>query len=137
VADIISIDEKLKAVKDFEAARLYQRKLVAVRQTVQCAQCRLKCEKCGAHLQPGSGEAATDHPSFRVPYRFCDFCAQEYVDYVERMQGRGDPGCYWQNAAWRDAWGRWISYRGALDSFSKTPEFARLLAEVRTAPPEE
>jgi hypothetical protein len=134
VANIISIDGKLKAVKNLEAVRLYHRKLVAVRQAVQCAQCRLKCEKCGVQLPP---EVAGGHHEPRVPYRFCDFCAQDYIDYIERLQGRVDPNCYWQNDAWRDAWGRWISYQGALDTFARTSEFVRLLTEVRNALPRE
>jgi hypothetical protein len=137
MADIISIDNKRKAVQDIEAARLHHRKRVAVRQTVQCTHCRLKCEKCGAQLRTNPPNPADQPSSLRIPYRFCEFCALDYIDYIERLQGRGDPRCYWQNDAWRDAWGRWISYQGAVSSFAKTPEFARLLVEVREGPPEE
>jgi hypothetical protein len=136
MADIISIDGKRKADRHIEAVRLYHRKLFAVRQTVQCARCNLKCEKCGVQLEPDGNKTAGGHHSLRVPYHFCEFCARDYIDYIERLQGRGDPDCYWQNEAWQDAWGRWIRYQGALDSFVKTPEFARLLAEVHDAPPE-
>lgn len=55
------------------------------------------------------------------------------MDYIERLQGRGDSDYYWQNEAWQDAWGHWIRYQGALDSFAKTPEFVRLLTEVQDA----
>ena len=136
MADIISIDDKRKAAQDQGAIQLRHRKIFAVRQAMQCTQCQLKCEKCGVHIEAAPGDILHGHHSLRVPYRFCTFCAQDYVDYIERLQGRGDKECYWQNAAWRDAWARWISYQGALDSFVKSPEFVRLVAEVHSVPPE-
>ncbi len=137
MADVISIAQKRKAVQDQDAMRLRRRKIYAVRQAMQCRQCHLKCEKCGTQLEGDAGAVPQKHTSLRVPYRFCLFCAQDYVDYIERLQGRGDAQCYWQNDAWRDAWARWISYQGALDSFVKSAEFARLITEVRGAPDEE
>lgn len=137
MADIISIDGKRKATQDLEAARLHHRKCVAVRQAVQCAHCQWKCEKCGTQLRTGSRREADQPSDLRVPYRFCEFCALDYIDYIEGLQGRTDPRCYWQNTAWRETWSRWISYQGAVSSFAKTPEFARLVAEVREPPLEE
>ncbi|HDI61248.1 MAG TPA: hypothetical protein ENF48_13010 [Desulfobacteraceae bacterium] len=137
MANIISIEDKRKAAQDLETARLLHRKRVAVRQVVQCVHCHWKCEKCGTQRRPGPQSGGDPPPDLRVPYRFCEFCALDYIDYIERLQGRGDPHCYWQNDAWREAWSRWISYQGAMSSFAKTPEFARLVAEVREAPPEE
>ncbi|MDD2603279.1 MAG: hypothetical protein RBR20_08075 [Desulfobacterales bacterium] len=137
MADIISIDGKRKAARDFQTSRMLHRKRVAVRQAVQCTHCHWKCEKCGSQLRPAPQETADPYRDLRVPYRFCEFCSLDYIDYIERLQGRGDPRCYWQNDAWKESWGLWIRYQGAVSSFSKTPEFARLLAEVREAPPEE
>ena len=136
MADIISIEGKRKAVQDVEAARLHDRKRVAVRQAVQCAHCRWKCEKCASQLHPAPEAPMDPQQALRVPYRFCEYCTLDYLDYIERLQGRGDPRCYWQNDAWRESWSRWISYQGAVSSFAKTPEFARLVADVREAPPE-
>lgn len=134
MGDIISIDSKRQSIEDQRTAHLRRRKIYAVRQAMQCAQCHLKCEKCGAHIDFEPEGEAPRHPSLRVPYRFCEFCGQDYVDYIERLQGRGDEACYWQNAAWRDAWARWIEYKGALDGFVKSPAFARLLKDVRSVP---
>ena len=134
MADVISIVQKRKAVQDQDAARMRRRKIYAVRQAMQCSQCYFKCEKCGAQIEGEPGDLPQGHTSLRVPYRFCVFCAQDYVDYIERLQGRGDPEYYWQNDAWRDAWARWIGYQGALDSFVKSSEFARLITEVQSTP---
>ena len=137
MADVISIDQKRKMVQDQDAVRMQRRKVYAVRQAMQCSQCHLKCEKCGVQIERRPDNPLQEPTRLRVPYRFCGFCAQDYVDYIERLQGRGDPNCYWQNDAWRDAWARWISYQGALDTFVKSREFSRLMAEVSTAPQEE
>ena len=67
----------------------------------------------------------------RVPYQFCDDCTEEFIDYIERLKGRGDPDCYWRNEAWLEIWSTWINHRAALDRHARSKEFARLLQEIK------
>jgi hypothetical protein len=52
-------------------------------------------------------------------------------DYIERLQGRGDPDCYWHNDEWLDAWRKWIDYQGSVDRYVKSKEFLRLIQEFK------
>jgi len=129
VADIIPIDNRLDLAKEKKAAIIKKRKILAVQKVFQCTHCSLKCEKCGTQI---SADAyGPRNRSLRVPYNFCDACAEEYVDYIERLKGGGDPDCYWHNDAWLDAWKKWIDYQSSVDRYLKSKEFTRLLNEFR------
>jgi len=133
VADIISLDEKIEGSREKKAVLRRKQKATAVRRVFQCASCAFKCEKCGTQIEP----RAESQPSrSQLPYKFCDACEDEYADYIERLQGRGDPECYWRNDAWLDAWRKWIDYQGSIDRYVKSKEFLRLLEEYRQPGPE-
>lgn len=132
MADIISLDDKLELSREKKADRRRRQKAAAVRRAMQCTGCARKCEKCGAQVE--RPPAATDERRF--PYRFCEACAEEYGDYLERLQGRGDPDCYWHNEAWLDTWRKWIDYQGSVDRYRRSREFIRLLREFETPGPE-
>ncbi len=85
------------------------------------------CDRCGEAISAGEGE---DRPIRQVPYSFCDTCAAEYVDFVERLQGRGDPDCYWHNDIWLEIWRRWIDYRSALDRYRRSRELRWMADEL-------
>jgi hypothetical protein len=90
------------------------------------------CEKCGLPVaETCSGECCGDHREHRIPYKFCDNCRDEFIDYIEHLKGRGDPDCYWRNDAWLEVWSTWINHRAALDRHARSKEFARLLQEVK------
>jgi hypothetical protein len=131
VADVISINSKLNHSKRKQAEIDRMRKILAVQKIFQCTQCAMKREKCGtqiAHPPPISGDTPRQR---RIPYRFCESCTEEYVDYIERMKGGGDPDCYWRNEDWLAVWKTWIDYQGARDRYVKSKGFARLLQELK------
>lgn len=72
-----------------------------------------------------------------MPYRFCGACAEEYIDYIERLKGEGDPNCYWRNEAWLEIWTAWIHYRAAMDRHFKSKEFLQLIKELKPSPSDE
>ncbi len=136
MADVISIEEKIRLSEEKKAEIVKKQKILAVRKVFQCTQCALKCEKCGTQVDPP--QAGRELPQkLRIPYRFCESCAEEYVDYVERLKGKGDPDCYWRNDLWLCSWKAWIDYQGAMDRYLKSQEFIRLLNELRQINPHE
>jgi hypothetical protein len=131
VADIISLDNKFALAKEKKAALTKRRKIRAVQKVFQCTQCALKCEKCGTQISPELREQYNSHGYTKVPYRFCESCMEEYIDFIERHKGSGDPNCYWRNEAWLKLWKCWIDYQGAIDSYLKSKEFKQLLQELK------
>ena len=107
MAEIISLDNKLQISKQKKSELARKRKLIAVKKVFQCT------------------------------HRFCESCAEEYIEYIERLKGRGNPECYWHNAEWLDLWQKWIDYQGALDRYMKSKAFAKLLNELKQTHPEE
>ncbi len=128
MSKIISLDDKLKLSAQEKAAAIRKRKILAVRKVFQCTHCASKCERCGVGLGPDN---RTNADNTRVPYHFCDSCAEEYIDFIDRLQGRGDEQAYWHNEAWLKVWQTWIEYQGAIDHYLRSKEFRRLLRELR------
>lgn len=124
---IISLDDKLKQSAKQKAQMERMRKIMAVRKVFHCTHCPSKCERCGTGIG-ADNRAHLDNT--RVPYNFCDSCAEEYMDYIERLQGKGDPQAYWHNYAWLKVWQTWIEYQGAIDNYLRSKEFRYLLEEL-------
>ena len=132
MAEIIDMNNRRPLSSEARAVMHKKRKILAVQKVFQCTRCQLKCEKCGTHMDPRGVENVRD---LRVPYRLCGSCSEEYIDYIERLKGRGDTECYWRNEDWLESWRRWIDYQGALDRFVRSKEFARLLQEIEETTP--
>ena len=126
---VISLNDKLKLSEKEKAVVERKRKILAVRKIFQCTQCASKCERCGTTLGPDNQVHADNT---RVPYIFCDSCAEEYMDYIDRLQGKGDPHAYWHNHDWLKVWRAWIDYQGSVDQYLRSKEFQKLLEELRT-----
>jgi hypothetical protein len=131
VADIISFDHKIESAREKKTASKRKQKVLAVRRVFQCTSCSFKCEKCGTQIEPSPGRREDTKPHPRLPYTFCEACEDEYLDYIERLQGRGDADCYWRNDAWMDAWRKWIDYQGSVDRYVKSKEFLQLIQEIK------
>jgi len=131
VADIISINDKLRHTEEKKAAIIRKRKIQAVQKVFQCAQCAFKCEKCGMQVNQPDQVDENNLRDLRIPYRFCESCSEEYIDYIERLKGKGDPDCYWHNDDWLEIWKRWIDYQGVIDRYLKSKEFIQLLQELK------
>ena len=136
MADVISIHTKLKHAQRKQADTNRKRKILAVQKIFQCTQCAMKCEKCGTQISHDTHLAASGPKRRHIPYRFCESCNEEYIDYIERMKGGGDPDCYWHNEDWLAVWKTWIDYQGAKDRYVKSKGFARLLEELKQPHPE-
>jgi len=134
MADIIALNKKIQQAQERRRAEVRKRKLEAVRNVLQCSRCALKCEKCGTHLDENTPTDPFRYKDLKIPYRLCGSCSLEYRDYIKRLQGGGDPNCYWHNQAWLESWGTWIKYRGTVDRYLQSKEFSRLLEELKQEP---
>ncbi len=129
MSKVISLDDKLKLTAKQRKALARKRKIIAVRKVFQCTHCASKCERCGTSIGPeDKGNEAVN----RVPYNFCESCAEEYVEYINRLQGRQNSDDYWYNHAWIKVWQTWIEYQGAIDEYLRSKEFRQLLDELRS-----
>ena len=136
MADVISLDKKKKVAEAQREAQVRRRKIQAVQKVFQCTHCAFKCEKCGTQLDDtADAQAAPKGP--RMPYRFCAGCMEEYVDYIERLQGKGDSDAYWHNDVWMAMWRGWIDYQSSMDSYLKSKEFVQLMQELKQTRPGE
>ncbi|MEW6674184.1 MAG: hypothetical protein AB1427_21020 [Thermodesulfobacteriota bacterium] len=137
MADIISIEDKLRLTKDKKADLIRKRKISAVHKVFQCTHCSYKCEKCGTQMSTTREGTIIRDPNPRIPYRFCESCTEEYIDFIERLKGGGDPDRYWHNDAWLAVWKSWIDYQSSLDNYLKSKEFLKLLREMKQTTPEQ
>ena len=136
MTNIISFKDKKGLVEQKQAELIRKRKVLAVRKVFQCTHCAMKCEKCSVHINPEEQSKRSNDLRMAVPYHFCESCAEEYIDYIQRLHGKGDPDCYWHNAAWLESWKAWIDYQGAIDRYLKTKEFLQLLQELKQTRPD-
>jgi len=130
MAEIIDLKAKRKGEEDKKAAQERTRKMEAVLQMFQCTHCAMKCMKCGSQLHVEQGP----HADNRIPYRLCQTCKEEYLEFLERLHGRGDPSLYWYNREWMEVWKAWMHYQDALGRYQISEEFRRLLQEIRGKP---
>lgn len=86
MADIISIDNKLQLAENKKAALIRKRKILTVQKVFHCTHCASKCAKCGTQIGVGRRDRKHDL-KLRVPYRFCESCSEEYIDYIEQLKG--------------------------------------------------
>jgi hypothetical protein len=133
MADIISINKKLQEVQDRRDDAEHRRKVTAARNVLYKSRGGSLCEKCHQDLTRDKVDRTQRNP--KVPYDFCEVCAEEYSDYIARLQGEGDLDCYWRNEVWMETWKRWIDYRGTMDYYARTKEFRQLIEELRQPDP--
>ena len=134
---VISFKDKKGLVEQKQAELIRKRKILAVRKVFQCTQCAFKCEKCGTQIDRGKHNSGEYRRKLNVPYNFCEGCSEEYLDFIERLKGAGDPDCYWHNEAWIDSWKTWIDYQSNVDRYQKSKEFVRLINELKQTRHEE
>ncbi len=137
MSNIISFKDKKGLVEQKQAELIRKRKVLAVRKVFQCTQCAFKCEKCGTQIDRAADSTGGYRRKLNVPYNFCEGCSEEYLDFIERLKGAGDPDCYWHNEAWIDAWKTWIDYQSSVDRYLKSKEFQQLIKELKQTRPEE
>ncbi|MGQ9857971.1 MAG: hypothetical protein ACUVS3_04680 [Thermodesulfobacteriota bacterium] len=127
MAEVIDLKAKKKRDQDKKAALERARKMEAVLQMFQCSRCSVKCMKCGSQLQMSPPQESGPG----LAYRFCESCKEEYLEFLERLHGRGDPTFYWYNREWMDVWKAWMHYQDALGRYQLSEEFRRLIDEIK------
>lgn len=137
MGEIISLNDKLGLSDKQKQKILKRRKLLAFQKVFQCSRCAAKCDKCGILITEAHQRRLKSDTSPRLPYRFCEGCMEEYLDYIGRLQGTGNPEFYWHNEAWMEGWNLWIEYQGAIDRFVNSSEFKKLVHEIRSDPEKE
>jgi len=136
MADVISLDKKMHLAKEKQAALIKKRKIMAVQKVFHCTHCPSKCEKCGTQIGIKQNTDRAKKYKLRVPYHFCKSCLEEYLDYIECLNGRGDPDCYWHNDTWLELWRAWIDYQSIINRYLKSKEFLQLLLELKGVTPD-
>lgn len=135
MADVIAIDKKIQHKAVERAALTRRRKILAVRKVFHCTHCASKCEKCGTQIGVPQTQTETAADKAAVPYNFCDSCTEEYLDYMDRLKGGGNPDYYWHNETWQAIWKNWIAYQASVADYLKSKEFYQLLQELRQIGP--
>ncbi len=130
MANIISLDERVRQARDKEAALKKRKKIMAARKLINETRGGFRCEKCRNEIEFKEFSDMRKNPDPRVPYIFCKSCSEEYIDYIEHLKGKGDRDCYWRNEIWMETWQKWIEYRGSLDNYLRSKEFRQLLKEL-------
>jgi hypothetical protein len=130
VADIISFDNLRQEAEEKAAGRLRKSKSLAARKGIQEARRPNRCEKCSSPISETEAERKADTRRLRTPYLFCGSCLEEYIDFIDRLQGQGNPEYYWHNEIWLESWRRWIDYKSTLDRYIRSKEFTRLVREI-------
>ena len=130
MADIISIEDRLKLARNERDASVRRRKVSAMRKAFQCTQSALECRKCGESVESDYEDGENGNYSLRVPYHLCGTCAEEYVNFIEWLKGKRNPDRYWHNEGWVNVWSKWIDYQHANDNYVKSREFRQLLHEL-------
>jgi hypothetical protein len=135
MSTVISFNRKQKLSENKLAVLARKRKIQAVQKAIHCSQCMYKCEKCGTQIDidPAGQKKRTNQPS--GPFRFCETCHEEYLDYIAQLQGRGDRNCYWRNTNWRETWRTWINYQEAMNQYLKSKAFRKLVDELKQTGP--
>ena len=129
MADIITIDTKLKLSREKQEALARKRKILALQKALQCFQCPFKCDKCG--MQIDQNIDIDSEKSNNIPYRLCNSCKSEYSEYIERIKGKGDPECYWHNSQWLEIWKCWIEYQNARIEYMDSKEYLDFIEELK------
>jgi hypothetical protein len=125
MAEIIDLGKRKKEEREQRAARERMKRMETVLKMFQCTRCSMKCMKCGSQLDTSSPSKTS------IPYRLCGNCTTEYEEFMQRLQGGGNPEYYWYNQQWMDVWKAWMHYQDALGRYEISEEFRRLLEEIR------
>ncbi len=127
MAEILEFGRKVQDLKSIKDSSLRQKKLEALKKVFQCAQCMVKCAKCGSQIEAQRRDAQR----FAAPYSFCRNCREEYEEYQQRIRGE-EPGprYYWHNDQWLDVWRSWLDHQQSLDRYKHSKEFLQLIEEA-------
>lgn len=130
MADIISFENFRLEAEQKTVGRLKKSKALEAHKGIRAARRPSRCEKCHGQASKSGTDRKQDPRRLHAPYVFCDSCLEEYIDFIDRLQGRGNPLMYWHNDAWLESWRRWIDYKSTLDQYVRSKEFTQLVREI-------
>lgn len=128
MADIISIDHRLKEQREKQASEQKKRRLDSLRMIMQCTTCPHKCAKCGSQLETPQPRVL----SSELPLRLCPGCWEEYRVFREALEGRAAATVLepYYNTSWVEVWKTWLDYQKRLHLYRASPEFLQLVEEL-------
>ncbi|MBF0475340.1 MAG: hypothetical protein HQK57_15245 [Deltaproteobacteria bacterium] len=126
MAEIISISGRVCRDKEKRAASDAARKIESVRKFLTCANCSMRCAKCGIHIE----KTDIDIQDPGTPFTFCPGCLEEYLEYQALTKEPRRPACYWYNREWMAIWKNWLDLQEAIDRYRLSKEFLTLVAEL-------
>jgi hypothetical protein len=122
---VIDIEDRLKLEQKKKFKVDKAKKLEAVRKVLQCTRCLARCHKCGVQFD-------TDgmYKRYQGPYRFCESCQEEYLEFLRLKEEGGESPIYWHNQEWHGMWQTWLDYQTALKVYGESSEFIDLVREM-------
>ena len=135
MADIIFLNNKRNAALTQDEAALKARKRLAVHTLLKFTGRSSRCERCGDTVAAPPAESGPSVPR-RIPYHFCEGCAADYKDYIQRLKGESTVERSWQTDTWFETWTQWIGYQSVMDRYLKSKAFRQLLEEIKQDAPE-
>jgi hypothetical protein len=128
MADIISLDERLKEQRDKQLTAQKKKRLTSLRLVMECTNCPRKCAKCGSQLEPPEPRILSPE----LPLRLCAGCWEEYRIYQQFMEGHSPPRDLevYQSPAWMEVWKSWVEYQTRLHFYRNSLEFKKLMVEL-------
>jgi hypothetical protein len=128
MAEIISIDNRLKEQREKRLSDKKKRRLDSLRLVMQCTACPHKCAKCGSQLETPTPRVLSPE----LPLRLCVGCWEEFQVYRETRDGaRGKTESEpYYNEAWLEVWKAWLEYQQRLHRYRNSPEFLQLMLDL-------
>ena len=128
MADIISLDERLKGQRDKQLSEQKKKRLASLRLVMECTNCPRKCAKCGSQLEPPEPRLLSPE----LPLRLCAGCWEEFRIYQQFTLGQASPQDLegYQSPAWMEVWKSWVQYQTQLHRYRNSIEFRKLMVEL-------
>ena len=128
MADIISIDDRLKEQREKQLSEQKKRRQDTLRMIMQCTTCPFKCAKCGSQLEAPQPRVISPE----LPLRLCLGCWEEFLLFQQTLAGAAKTPMLepYYNAAWAEVWKTWLDYQKRLHRYRLTPEFQTLVEEL-------
>jgi len=120
---VINIEEHMEVGRQKKQDAERRRLVEGFRQFLQCSSCRMKCFRCGSHLEVSM---ESSYP-LDIPVSLCKNCREEYEEYQKSVEGVENKDILWHNQEWKAMWKLWIEYQKASRQFMNSKEVEDLL----------
>jgi len=128
IMKIVDLGERIENQKRKRQVEHYQGKIEALKKTIQCSSCHVKCAMCGLQVDTvGTAKQIRFSPYGLI---FCGSCRDEFQDFLSLSRGEKSSDIFWHNQEWKNMWSAWLNYRRAINAFTDSREFRELLEEI-------